>query len=149
MLEVKRELRAFSDYLRSRGLKLTNQRREVAKQVFIRHEHFTADDLLADIRGDGLPVSKATLYRTLALMEEGGLIISLDFETGAKYYEHIIGHDEHSHIRCTRCHRIVEFGDRELKSAVGEICATRNFRLERFSLTVFGVCSRCLDRAGS
>ncbi len=73
----------FEDFLRENDLKLTPQRRRVFDRAFSTHEHFSADTLYDWLRGeDGPAVSRATVYRTLDLLERGGFVESLDAGQG-------------------------------------------------------------------
>nr|MCU0825521.1 transcriptional repressor [Leptospira sp.] len=113
--DTKQEMKAFEDYLREKGLKITNQRLLVAQKIFSSHNHFTAEGLLDELKDNKDRISKATIYRILAIMVEAGLLEEHDFGKDYKYYEHIIGHQHHDHIICMQCGRIVEFVDNRIE----------------------------------
>ena len=68
----KRELQIFRKYLERRGLKLTHERQALFDELFSRHEHVEADELLVRLRAKHKKISRATIYRTLELMVDAG-----------------------------------------------------------------------------
>ena len=69
----------FEQHLRSKSLKFTSQRDRIFELAFNTHQHFTADTLHEWLKGqEGAPVSRATVYRTLHLLVEGGFIASVE-----------------------------------------------------------------------
>ena len=69
----KRELGIFRKYLERRGLKLTAERQALFDEIFSRHEHLEADELLVRLRSKHKKISRATIYRTLELLVESGM----------------------------------------------------------------------------
>ena len=63
---------AFAEQLRTKGLKNTPERLEVLRTIFSREAHFAVEDIVAEMRRHGRPASRATIYRTLSLLAEGG-----------------------------------------------------------------------------
>ena len=91
----------FAAYLAEQGLKFTPQRQRIFERAFDTHEHFSAETLFAWLSVEAGPrVSRATVYRTLALLVEGGFMESLDVGTGERVYEHVAGHRHHDHMVC-------------------------------------------------
>jgi len=76
----------FRDYLSSRGLRITNQRHAIFKAAYDYDQHFTAEELLERARAIDHTVSRATIYRTLPIMVESGLIREVDIGKDYKYY---------------------------------------------------------------
>src|SRR5436309_7796514 len=104
----------FREFLEIRGEKLTEPRRILVRHIFDSHKHFDADELVADLRGAGRKVSRATVYRTLRLLVEAGLLRELRL-TNRTAYEHDYGYPSHDHLHCTQCDRVVEFNDDEIR----------------------------------
>src|SRR5688572_15863403 len=96
-------------YLRSRGLRRTNARRKILLFVLGHQGHFTAEDILERMRVEGEKVSRASVYRTLALLVEGGFVETREFLRGQLMYEPVVGRHHHDHLICTGCSKIVEF----------------------------------------
>lgn len=98
----------FSDFLARRGMKFTEPRRQILEAVFALHEHFNAEQLYDKVRKLSAEVSLATVYRTLPLLVEAGLIqLSLRFSS-RDVYEHIFGHPRHVHWVCSNCGSVQE-----------------------------------------
>ena len=74
MAPERRELQIFRKYLERRGLKLTAERHALFDQIFSRHEHLEADELLVRLRARHKKISRATIYRTLDLMVDAGIV---------------------------------------------------------------------------
>ncbi len=129
--------------LRRRGFRWTNQRAAIVRTALQSHEHFTAEELLALCRRIDPKVSRATVYRTLAVLEEAGFVEGLDTGDGGRRFEHVLGHDHHDHMVCLGCGSIFEFRDDELERRQ-EVAAKRiGFRIERHSLRIHGRCRDC------
>jgi len=131
-------------YLRGRGLRSTDARRKIVEVVLETDDHFTAEDLLDLIRERGHRVSRASVYRTLSLLCEGGFVESREFQRGQLMYELMVGQHHHDHLICTRCERIVEFENDEIERLQERVAKEHGFRLESHSLRLFGTCPDCL-----
>jgi len=144
----------FEKFLRTRGLRFTRQRTAILKAIYATHRHVSADQLYALLHKDGqaaeLNISRATVYRTLALLAEGGFVQALDLgrDSGA-LYEHTLGHEHHDHMICLECGRIIEFSDSRLEQIQAEAVLKHGFRAQSHRLNVFGTCDRCVRLAGS
>lgn len=137
------ELKVFSEFLKTKGLKFTRPRRELLEKIFSMHDHFTADQLLDRLKTERVAASKATVYRTLAVMLECELLTSHDFGEGARYYEHTFGHEHHDHLFCLRCKRIVEFRDNRIESLQDQVALEAGFQIVSHSLKLYGLCAAC------
>ena len=100
------------EYLESKGLRKTSQRDAIIEAAFSTTEHYTAEDLLAMARVLDKSVSRATVYRTLPLLVESGLLREMDFGRDHKFYDpNYVDHPNHNHLICLVCAKIVEFED--------------------------------------
>ena len=134
----------YEEFLKERNLKLTAQRARIFDRAFATHEHFSAETLYRWMREEeGSPVSRATVYRTLTLLVEGGFLESLDVGSGETVYEHVLGHRHHDHIVCVECGRIEEFLDEEIERLQEEAARKKGFQLLHHDLRLFGLCSAC------
>jgi Fur family ferric uptake transcriptional regulator len=146
-----KKLQTVADFLKSHDFKLTNQRLKIIETIFETRDHFTADDLYDLLRGRGENVSKATVYRTLSLLCEGGIIESQDFGRGPLHYEAKLGEKHHDHLICTSCSKVVEFRMPELDDLQQKVARNRGFTIDSRSLRIFGICKKCREttRKGS
>lgn len=138
------ELDLVERYMREQGLRWTSQRRLVAQVALRTHEHFTADELLEMCRREDKAISRATVYRTLGMLEGAGFVEGLDTgDPGGRKFEHVLGHEHHDHMICTRCGEILEFRDDELERRQELAAANRGFRITSHSLKLYGLCRAC------
>lgn len=137
---------AFADFLKRRGLKLTPQRRRILDRALTEPKHFSAEKLLGDLRREDESTSKATVYRTLALLTEAGLLDAVDFERGYRLYERALGHSHHDHLICTECDKVVEFHDEKIEEAQGHVAVAHDFEVLWHTHKLYGRCADCRQR---
>lgn len=131
----------FREFLATKGMRLTPERRQIAEEVFSDHEHFDADQLALRLR----PGSRPTMYRTLSLLVDGGLLRKVASRpNGGAVYEHDYGYPEHDHLICNQCGKLIEFPAVDVSQIVDEAALQHGFRVEGHRLEVYGVCSECL-----
>ena len=133
----------FMDFLRHKKLRVTAQRRAIIDSAFDTEEHFTAQQLLQWSRRRDNSVSRATVYRTLPLLTESGLVREMDFGGDHKYYDpNYADHPNHSHIICEECNAIVEFDSARIKKLEGEMCRKLGFSLKTHQLQITASCEQ-------
>ncbi len=132
----------FREFLEIRGEKLTEPRRVLVRHIFDSHKHFDADELVADLRGAGRKVSRATVYRTLRLLVEAGLLRELRL-TNRTAYEHDYGYPSHDHLHCTQCDRVVEFNDDEVRRIREAVSLSHGFLAAGHRFIITGLCASC------
>ena len=134
----------FEEYLQSRGLRQTGQRRFLVEQVFSTHEHFDADALIDQLprKGEDNYVSRPTVYRTLKEFVDAGLLRCFQLD-GRTVYEHDYGYPQHDHFYCTKCRSLIEFQSEELLRLRDAVAAEQNFRVASHRLIIQGVCQTC------
>jgi len=139
----------FFRFLESKNLRLTLQRRAIVETVFDTEEHFTADQLLEWSRQREKTVSRATVYRTLPLLTESGLVREMDFGKDYKFYDpNYADHPNHSHIICQDCDRIVEFESDKIARIEDEISQKLGFAVKTQRLQITATCEE-LKRRGT
>ena len=131
----------FLSFLEGKKLRLTAQRMAIIDTVFSTEEHFTAEQLLAWSRERDASVSRATVYRTLPLLTESGLVREMDFGKAYKYYDpNYADHPNHSHIICNDCERIVEFESEKIARIESEISHKLGFSVKDQKLQITASC---------
>ncbi|MBI2194446.1 MAG: transcriptional repressor [Planctomycetes bacterium] len=140
---MSKEAEIFQGFLRKNGLKFTPERVIILRLVFETHEHFDAEELFMAVRRAGERVSKATIYRTLDILVESGLVRRHTFDDRQARYEHIFGHKYHEHLHCLSCHRIFEFTHEDLDRIQASVCERYKFTPASRSFFISGYCSRC------
>lgn len=134
----------FAEFLQTRGKRITKQRRAIVDHVVSRHEHFDAEQLLADLRKtpEGAAASRPTVYRTLAEMVDAGLLNKMVLD-GRAVYEHDYGYPRHDHLYCTGCRKLIEFSSADVTRICDAVAASHQFRAQSHRLIVSGLCVDC------
>lgn len=146
---LKREQELFSGYLDSQNLKMTRERLLTLEAVGHMKGHFDAEGLYVDLASRSVPVSRATVYRTLDHLVASGLVqkVYLSDHTQRKaLYERVHGREHHEHMHCVGCNRIIEFTDDPLEERQAAVCREMGFKPLRHSLRIEGLCDRCQGR---
>ena len=138
---MSKQQQTFTAYLRSRGLTFTAERQAVLRKVLAGGRHFQADELYLRLaRNKGRAVSRATVYRTLSLLCECGLVRKVAFVDRHSHYEHLFGH---AHLICSKCGRIIEFRDQSVSRALARVCKAKKFHPASRKVEVVGLCAKC------
>lgn len=138
-----RELRVFEEFVRARGLRMTAERRAICEEIFEQHVHLDAGALLNALRRRRVPVSRATVYRNLDLLVECGLVRRQRLGSGRTLYEHVHAGQEHDHLVCEVCGRVVEFVSPGIVALRAEICRAHGFEPQHHGLQILGRCRSC------
>ena len=133
----------FVAFLKGKQARITQSRKIVFEQVFARHDHFCADDLAAKLSRGADHVSRGTVYRTLALMEEAGFVRVIRDTDVHAHYEHVFNHPQHEHMICDQCGEFIEFVDTEIDERIVQACKKHNFQERTHRIVVFGICEKC------
>ncbi|MGH3716485.1 MAG: Fur family transcriptional regulator [Micromonosporaceae bacterium] len=135
---------SLAEALRSRGLRLTTQRQLVLDAVRTLG-HATPEQIHGKVRRGAAGVNITTVYRTLELLEELGLVTHTHLSHGAPTY-HTAGHASHVHLVCHECGTVDEAPRDLLAPLAGDLERDRGFMLDIGHVALFGVCPRCADR---
>ena len=127
--------------LRARGYRLTPQRQFVLEAVGALG-HGTPDDIATAVRRKASGLNISTVYRTLELLEELGLVEHTHLGHGAPTYS-VATDDGHLHLVCLDCGGVDEVPPAVLEPLVSELAATRGFAVDVGHFAVFGQCRAC------
>ena len=133
----------FSEFLENKALKLTSQRRSILRQAVEAKGHFSAEELLKYAKQQDPTISKATVYRTLALLKESKILEEQDFGDGKKLYERAQGRKHHDHLVCVKCGKIIEFENEEIEKLQDAEAKKNQFQVVYHSHKLFGFCKDC------
>lgn len=139
-------MEGFRQHLREQGLPVTHQREAVAAAVFFAGRHVSVGDVEELLVQRGEKVGKATVYRTLELLQSAGLIQEHDFGEGFKRYEPLAARGYHEHLICLRCGRVEEFTSERFQKMSTLIAQDHGFRHHHHRWEIYGVCSECQHR---
>lgn len=133
----------LNGYYERRGLRRTGQRETIVTAVFASHDHFTADELWARALAKDPRTSRATVYRTIAMLVDAGLLREIELGGDQTHYDpNFVDRPNHNHLVCIDCGRVIEFEDSHLD--VLNDCLTRRlgFRTTRHSLHIEACCDQ-------
>jgi Fur family ferric uptake transcriptional regulator len=109
--------------------------------------HFEAEDLHGQLRRQkSARVSKASVYRTLPLLVEAGLLREVEFVDRHAHYETATGETEHSHLICTSCRRVIEFSSDAVSKGLRDIVRKHSFEERSRKVEITGRCRQCRRR---
>lgn len=143
--EIQTAENIFREYLRDRGLKYTPERQALMREVLRNDSHFEAEQLLINLRESGGKVAKATVYRTLPLLVNCGIVRQVQFGDKLTRYEHTFGQDHHDHMVCRRCRRIVEFDSTDVEKLRTVVAAQFKFHAVSHRFQITGLCWECVQ----
>ena len=133
----------FDLHLNKQGLKMTNQRRVLLDLVLKSKGHLSLNDISHIIGKKHPNIGPATVYRTLKLFKEAGIIAERHFTNGETQYEVKLDDEHHDHMICTDCGKIIEFFDPLLEKMQEDIAARYQFILTHHRMELYGKCSKC------
>ncbi len=133
----------FRNFLGGKGLKLTKERTAVLSEIYSFHGHFEPEYLYLRIKDSGSKASRASVYRTLNLLVECGLVNRVTRSDKGNIYEHTYGHTHHDHMICDSCGEIIEFYSEKLENLQNEICEKNSFVGSSHALEIRGRCKKC------
>jgi Fur family ferric uptake transcriptional regulator len=136
----------FREFLRRRDERITQPRRIVLQQALLRGDHFRAEELVDDLVGGDRPVSRGTVYRTLALLVEAGLLREIRDGDIHVHYEITFGREHHEHMVCDQCGTFTEFSDAEITEQLDHACRKHHFRQRTHRIVIFGLCEDCAKK---
>lgn len=130
----------FERYLSQHEQKYTRQRREIVEQVFKRKDHFEVENLIDHLRAGGAPISRGTVYSTVKLLVDSGLLKKIQTNKKKVYYEPIFGQLNHDHIICTECGRITEFRDDTISKRQQSIAERHGLTIKSSTHVIYASC---------
>jgi Fur family transcriptional regulator, ferric uptake regulator len=134
----------FEEYLQSKGMRNTEQRRLLIDHVFSQHDHFDADTLIERLPNKGAEghVSRPTVYRTLNEFVDAGLLRKFELD-GRSVFEHDYGYPQHDHLYCSQCQKLIEFQSEQLLQLRDAVAEDHKFRVLGHRFIITGVCETC------
>jgi Fur family ferric uptake transcriptional regulator len=130
------------ELLASKGIRLTRKRARVVEALAAEPNDATAQDIYESLRARGVTIGLATVYRTLALLSDNGVVDALMHRPGEVCYR-LCGEGHHHHLTCSECHQVVELGDCELDSWLDRLGSAHGFEVTGHAVEVTGVCAVC------
>lgn len=134
--------RRARELLTERDVRATSQRVAVLAELVDEQDDATAQGVHDRLRARRQPIGLATVYRTLGLLAEAGIVDTLSHHRGELCYR-VCGEGHHHHLVCSECHRVVELGDCDLGPWLERRAAAHGFSVAEHRLEVTGRCASC------
>ncbi len=134
----------FKTILKAEKLKFTSQREAILRTLYENPKHYTSEGLymLVKQHNPELNIGIATIYRTLALLEESGIVSSISLGIQGKKFE-IANKPHHDHLICESCGKIVEFENEEIEKIQQTVAKENGFKLTDHLMQLYGICREC------
>ncbi len=139
----------FKYFLKEKRLKYTKERKKIIKAITAIQKHFVAEDIHQQIRKQKSRVSLATVYRTIPLLIDSGLITETLYRGEKVVYEKIYNKPHHDHMVCLNCGKIIEFSNEKVEKLQEDICQQNYFIPTEHCLEIKGYCQECQDKLKS
>jgi Fur family peroxide stress response transcriptional regulator len=136
---------AIINALRSKGYKATPQRIAISKIALSSHEHPNIQKIYREVRKHHSTVSLATVYKTLQILQETGLIQELSFPQGQTRYDPYI--KPHINLVCLQCGKIQDIEDSALNDLIQKVASNAHFTLTSQRVDIYGICNKCAKPA--
>ena len=139
--EIERRMRRFTETCQANGLKLTHQRMEVFRELAGAEDHPDAETIYQGVSRRVPAISRDTVYRTLATLEEQGLVHKAEILASRGHYD--ANMDRHHHFVCTQCGRVRDFYSERLDELPLPKSVTTLGRVESAHVQLRGICATC------
>jgi len=137
---LKEEFKAF---LKENNYKITKNRLDLIDIIANYKKHFEIEELVNYIQSKDRLASRATIYRTIKLMIDFGIIKEIIKRNNKTIYEFCTQEKHHDHLVCVSCGDIIEFFNEDIENLQDQICEKHNFLPKYHRLEIFGLCEKC------
>ena len=128
--------------LKEKGYRLTPQRLMVLDALHSVDSHISAEEIYAQVKAKYAYANISTVYRTLDLLKELGLVNEIDLDDGRVRY-HLSEKGHHHHLVCSNCGKIIDLPESALLKLTETLARDYQFKADLKHLAVFGLCANC------
>jgi Fur family ferric uptake transcriptional regulator len=132
----------FTNYLEKKELRRTNERYAILEEIYAFKGHFDVEALYMQMKNQEIRVSRATVYNTLDILVECGLVSKHQFGQNQAQYEKSFGSRQHDHLICTDCHKVIEFCDPRIHNIQKSVEDLLQFNVLNHSLLLYATCKK-------
>ncbi len=137
--KTKQEVRElFTAYLEQNQQRKTPERYAILDEIYSSKSHFDVDELFLKMKSRNYHVSRATVYNTLDLLVESGLVKRHQFGQNTSHYEQAYGYKQHDHLICNHCKKVFEFCDPRVQQITSTMGNLLKFNVSSHSLHLYG-----------
>ena len=134
----------YKDYIKLNGLKSSKRRDLIFENIVKKIGHFTTDDIYSDLLKTDPVIGIATVYRTIRLLVDSGILVEHTFGEKRGFFE--INNQqapEHGHLICLKCGHITEFYSKTIEKNVKFMQKQHNYKINSYKFEIFGICPKC------
>ena len=141
---MEKRVRELIDKVRQSDYKLTTQRRQIiAILLYNEDRHLSAEELYHLVNRDHAEIGLATIYRTLDMLADLGIVAKHDLGDGRARYELASPEHHHHHLICSKCGRIIELQEDSLHQMERNLEREHDFVINDHRLEFYGFCATC------
>ena len=133
----------FEEHLKRKGLSMTRQRKEILEQLMSAERHLDTDEIYDALKRTDPTIGRATVFRTVKLLQECGLAAEVETAGGRSKFELKADRPHHDHMICVECGRILEFQSPKMERFQNEAIRKHNFEALWHRHEIFGRCKEC------
>lgn len=145
-IDLETKLKRMQEFISGRRLKNTKQRDLIATIALQAQGHIGVEEIHRAVRRRDARVGFSTVYRTMKLLKECGLVIERHFGDGVTRYEPVRDGEHHDHLICTSCGEIVEFEDAAIEERQESVALRHGWVMQSHKHEIYGLCPRCAAR---
>lgn len=140
---MKEELKILREHIRAKGLKQTSQRETILRIYLELPDYLTVDEVGRQVQARDKRIGLSTVYRTMKLFVDAGLIWEHQFWHGKTCFEKAYGRKPHNYLVCTQCLKVEAFSDPLIDAVRDKVSKARGFKPAFNRMEVYGLCSAC------
>lgn len=142
------EKQNFLKLLRQTGRTLSNEEMEVVNEFLTHEGHLSSNFLLSKLAKKNTNISIEKVEEILDLLCRYGLAQKVQLNGTGPWYEHLHIGENHDHLMCTRCGKVVEFYDENLREKIFDEARSHGFDPLFYKTTIYGICNECKAQQG-
>jgi Fur family transcriptional regulator, ferric uptake regulator len=130
----------FTNYIELNSQRKTPERFAILKEIYLQEKHFDVETLFIHMKNSKVIVSRATIYNTIELLLDCGLVAKHQFGKNIGQFERTYKFKQHDHVICTECGNMTEFCDPRIQEIANSVSKQLNFKISHHSLVFYGKC---------
>src|SRR5687768_61403 len=142
-VDVDSNIKQLNRYISQKGLKKSRQRDLIAEIALTSEGHTGVEEIYRRVRKKDPKVGFSTVYRTMKLLKECGLVSERHFGDGLARYEPVHEGEHHDHLICTSCGEIVEFEDEGIEQRQDAVASRHGYSVLSHKHEIYGICASC------